>query len=414
MRWILIFFVIVYSIEPQAQDLEYVRAKSTLLSSSSMCGRGYVDKGLRKASKVIAKEFGAIGLKPVSDNYKQVFTHEVNTFPSKMKVEVDGRRLEPGVEFLIEANSPSLKGEYKTVLVSAEKLIAKEEVPSAFEDCVIVIELSGDESKEVHALAFELRSQLRMTHPVIWSSEDKLTWSVGTTQLPYPLIEMRAGIMKEGSVVSFDICAKQKAEFKSENLIGMVEGTAYPDSFVVFTAHYDHLGKMGDDAIFNGANDNASGTAFILSLAKHYVSQPAEYSCVFIAFAGEEAGLVGSKYFVDHPLLELDRIRFLINLDLMGSGIDGITVVNAPAVQKEFDLMHSINDEQGYLPQIKSRKQAANSDHYYFAEQGVPAIFIYALGGSTAYHDIFDVSANLTFDEYEDIFRLLTDLVAKF
>lgn len=417
MRNALVFILICVSHWSSAQDLDYVREQAARLSAPSMSGRGYVDKGVERAADLLAKEFSALGLEPLSTAYRQVFEHDVNTFPGDMLIRVGEKVLVPGEDFLVEPNSPKIKGRYKAVVVDGKEFASQDGPQKLFDpckNCVFVIEMSGIESKEIRAQAYKMRMLLRMTQPVIWSSNEKLTWSVGGSQLPHPLIEMRSGLVKDGDEVVFDICAKLKRKFKSENVIGAIQGTVYPDSFVVFTAHYDHLGMMGDDATFFGANDNASGTAFLLSLAKHYAAQPAAYTTVFIAFAAEEAGLVGSKYFVDHPLIDLDHIRFLINMDLMGSGIDGITVVNAPAVPLEFQKLQDINEAEGYLPLIKSRKQTANSDHYYFAEQGVPAVFIYALGGSTAYHDIYDVNANLTFDEYEDIFRLLTDLVAKF
>ena len=118
----------------------------------------------------------------------------------------------------------------------------------------------------------------------------------------------------------------------------MVKGTAQPDSFIFITAHYDHLGGMGKDTYFPGANDNASGDALLLSLAKYYVAHPAKYSIGFILFAGEEAGLVGSKYYTENPIVPLKNIRFLINTDLAGTGDEGITVVNATEFPNEFAL----------------------------------------------------------------------------
>jgi len=84
-----------------------------------------------------------------------------------------------------------------------------------------------------------------------------------------------------------------------------------------------------------------------------------------IAFGAEEAGLVGSKHFVEHPLFDLKQIRFLLNTDIMGSGEEGITVVNATLFKPEFEKLIELNEEGNYLPQIKSRGPAANSDHYF-------------------------------------------------
>src|SRR6185295_17501176 len=100
-------------------------------------------------------------------------------------------------------------------------------------------------------------------------------------------------------------------------------------------------------------------------------------SIVFIAFAGEEAGLIGSKYYTDHPLFPLARIKFLINLDLLGTGDDGMMVVNATEYPNQFHLLDSINSVHQFLPKLGQRGKAKNSDHYYFTEHAVPSFFFY-------------------------------------
>ena len=109
--------------------------------------------------------------------------------------------------------------------------------------------------------------------------------------------------------VDLAIESKFIRNYKSQNVVGYLEGNV-PDSCVVVVAHYDHLGMMGDSTVFCGANDNASGVALLLSLAKHYAVHKPKYSILFIAFGGEEIGLIGSKYFVDNPLVPLSSIKF--------------------------------------------------------------------------------------------------------
>jgi Zn-dependent M28 family amino/carboxypeptidase len=210
---------------------------------------------------------------------------------------------------------------------------------------------------------------------------------------------------------SIDIHSKLDPAAKSANVMGMVRGTEVPDSFIVFTAHYDHLGKMGWDATFPGASDNASGTACMEWLAAHYARNPQRYSMLFIAFSGEEAGLKGSSYSVAHPLVPLERMRFLVNLDIMGNAQDGVTVVNATEHPQEFSLLESLNKKSAYLPQIRSRGKAANSDHYPFSEAGVPAFFLYSNGGAGYYHDIFDKPATLALTNIDKVLKLLMDFV---
>jgi Zn-dependent M28 family amino/carboxypeptidase len=164
---------------------------------------------------------------------------------------------------------------------------------------------------------------------------------------------------------------------------------------------------MGKDTYFPGANDNASGVSLLMNLAHYYASHPQRYSIGFILFAGEEAGLIGSKYFTENPLVPLKNIRFLLNTDLAGTGEEGITVVNATEYPKEFELLKSINNENKLLAAVNARGKAANSDHYFFSEKGVPAFFFYTLGGIKAYHDVFDKAATLPLNEHEDLFKLI-------
>lgn len=170
---------------------------------------------------------------------------------------------------------------------------------------------------------------------------------------------------------------------------------------------------MGNKTFFPGANDNASGVAMLLSLAEYFTKQENRqpYSILFIAFAGEEAGLQGSKYYTEHPLLPLSKIRFLINLDLLGTGDEGIMVVNATEFERDFSILQSINDTAKYVSNVGKRGKAKNSDHYYFSEKGVPAFFIYTLGGVTWYHDVMDKSETLPLTKYNNVFQLLKSFI---
>ena len=185
------------------------------------------------------------------------------------------------------------------------------------------------------------------------------------------------------------------------------------DSLIVFTAHFDHLGRMGE-ALFPGASDNASGTAMVLDIAEHYSKSIPEYDTYFIFFSGEEAGLIGSRYFVENPVFDLKKIKFLINLDLMGSAAKGITAVNGRLHEEEMKRMAKINTERNLIPKLKLRGKAANSDHYWFSERGVPAIFIYTEGNAKAYHDVYDTPENLDWANYEEVFTLLVEFVKTF
>jgi Zn-dependent M28 family amino/carboxypeptidase len=170
---------------------------------------------------------------------------------------------------------------------------------------------------------------------------------------------------------------------------------------------------MGNKTMFPGGNDNASGTSMLLNLMQ-YFSNPANkppFTLVFISFAAEEAGLLGSEYYTEHPTKDLSKIKFLLNLDLMGTGDDGIMVVNGSVYEKEFTVLEKINAEQKLLKTIGKRGKAQNSDHYYFTEKGVPSFFLYTTGGRTAYHDIYDDGPGLPLTKFKEVFTLISTFI---
>ncbi|MFA9213478.1 MAG: M28 family metallopeptidase, partial [Candidatus Methylacidiphilales bacterium] len=173
-------------------------------------------------------------------------------------------------------------------------------------------------------------------------------------------------------------------------------------------AHYDHLGKFGP-AIFPGANDNASGIAMMLDLANNIVKNPLDFSVLFIAFAGEEAGLLGSYFYTENALVPLNKMALLINLDLMATGDKGLTAVNATEFPDEFKLLQNVNEQGSYLPTINPRGKAANSDHYYFTEAGVKSFFFYLMGDYHFYHDIDDKASAVTLSKYNEAYQLVYD-----
>lgn len=98
----------------------------------------------------------------------------------------------------------------------------------------------------------------------------------------------------------------------------------------------------------------------------------------------------------------------------MGGGEDGITVVNGKEQQKIMQLLHKINEEKGLLKTIKERSNAPNSDHYFFAEAGVPAIFIYTMGAYKHYHDLHDQGKNLELTAFEQVFTTIIELINRY
>ncbi len=397
------------------QDKEYAIKVIDTLASPAMHGRGYVENGEKKAARFIAGEFKSFGLKNFNSSYFQTFNFPVNTFPGQMEVKINSRELNPGDDYLVWPYSPGFKMKGKAIYLNQQELMDARKIlyrAGKHKKAALVADLSGFTEANEKIQVIENLQTVAMTlenHPVIWVTNDKLTWSQAGHKSKIPIVQVKKSALKEViREVNLHIENKYYEQYQSQNVIGYLPGKNR-DSLLVITAHYDHLGRMGEETYFPGANDNASGVAMMLNLARHFAGQPEKpaYDMVFIAFGAEEAGLIGSRYFVDNPLFDLDKIKFLINLDLAGTGDDGITVVNATVFPQKFEQLENLNRQYTLLTQVKKRGEACNSDHCFFFRAGVPCFYIYTLGGITAYHDIYDKAETLPLTEFNDYFTLL-------
>lgn len=213
---------------------------------------------------------------------------------------------------------------------------------------------------------------------------------------------------------------------RSENVVGLLEGSdpRLKDEVVVLTAHYDHVGiHPATGEIYNGADDDGSGTSMILELAEAFVTNPKKpaRSILFMTVAGEEKGLLGSSYYASHPLLPLERTIANINMDMIGRidkkheqsdpyvyviGSDKIStqldsllqVANRTTVQLSLD--YEYNDDND--PNQFYRR----SDHYNFARNGIPIIFFFT-GVHEDYHRPTDTVEKIEFDRMVQIGRLM-------
>ena len=404
-----------------AQDMDYAHEVLNKLCSDELAGRGYVEDGDNAAAYYIEQELKAHDLFAWDFNYYQSFTMPVNSFSDKIELAVDRKVLKVGTDFHIEADAPSIRGKFELMYVDKLPQIAPSgrvvDSTASYKGFVVLDDTLISQLPPPIRMALLKGFKKAGAKGIIRLSDTKLTWTVAKQQAPIPqFIVSRDAWISGAKSIDVNVKADFDKKHRTQNVVAYIEGSEEPEKFLVFTAHYDHLGKMGKDVIFRGANDNASGVTMLLNLAKHYAkpeNQP-KHSIVFIAFAGEEAGLLGSMHYVQNPIFPLKDIEFLINLDILGTGDEGITVVNGAVHTKEFELLSKINEERDYLVKVKKRGKAAISDHYPFSEAGVPCFYIYTMGGIQAYHDVYDVPETLPLTEFEDIFRLLTDFIATY
>ncbi|MFO7656567.1 MAG: M28 family metallopeptidase [Bacteroidales bacterium] len=408
-----------------SQDVEYAGKIIETLSSPAFHGRGYVNKGLEVSAGYIQKEFENTGLQPLFEGYSQWFNMPVNTFPGKLSLCLDSICMQPGIEFLADPASPALSGTYEFITIARSTLFRQRKLNKKLTEAAgkfIVIDQPENENNPgydaehinqlIKILKYDPRLQIA---GVIELTDKKLSWNVSTGLAPRPSFLVKTASWPFGAEsVKLELENRFFNEYPASNLAGFVQGTLIPDSFLLITAHYDHLGRMGNDCYFPGANDNASGVAVLLDLAKYYAKNKPDYSIIFVAFAGEEAGLLGSDYFVKNTPIDLKKIKFLINLDLAGNGEDGLAVVNGSVHTGQFRKIAEINHASGYFPMVKARGEACNSDHCPFHKAEVPCFFIYTMGGTGAYHDLNDDYSSLSLSRYDALFNLITAFIGSF
>lgn len=404
--WLFSFLI---SLQCFAQT-ERVKSFTQKLCSPEFHGRGYVNGGDSIAAEFIAKTFQELGLKPVNKSYFQRFSFPVHTFPGAMSVTLNNRNLTPGIHFLVDPSCAKGNSTSEFQTLSLRDLYAGQIDFSKISRSKVFlwknVNYGGDTIKKI---SLSLHKIAKFA-PVVEVVNTKFTWSVSDEAYAFPFIQVQDSVFKDAKEISYSIDAKT-IQHQARNVMGFLPAKKKSKKTIVITAHYDHLGRMGQATYFPGANDNASGNAMLLALAEKFKASPLKkYNILFIAFAGEEAGLLGSHYMVEHPVIPLKSIRFLLNLDIMGSGEEGITVVNSTLFPKEFDRLTALNEHSKFLTQIKKRGPAANSDHYFFTEAGVPALYIYTMGPNKNYHDVFDKYEALSFQA----FGPLSDLLEQF
>lgn len=191
------------------------------------------------------------------------------------------------------------------------------------------------------------------------------------------------------------------------NVAGFVRGWNDPETWIVVTAHYDHEGVQNGQ-IFNGADDNASGTAALFELARLLRDHPPRHSVMFVALDGEESGLLGARAFVEDAPIPLENIALNLNLDMVSRGDNGILwVVGTRLYPDLIPLMDALPQQAGVErrygyddPAVRGRNNWVNlSDQAAFHAQGVPFLF-FSVDDHADYHRPSDDADLINVDWY--------------
>jgi Zn-dependent M28 family amino/carboxypeptidase len=248
-----------------------------------------------------------------------------------------------------------------------------------------------------------------------WTSPIKFYKAYGEKVVDKPIVWTTPEAIEGVQSVRLDVDNEFLPGYGLFNVIAKVSGDRH-DSCYVFTAHYDHLGNLGRKVFYAGANDNASGTAALVTLAAYYAKNRPEYDVYFLSFSGEDANLRGSEFFANNPIVPLEQIKYLFNLDMIGDNNPVQYCEVSDTGMRGFALFEQINAEANYFQALNRGELAANSDHYPFATRGVPCIFLENEEGDAFrwYHTIFDNWEHAVFDSYAPVFKLVTDFIERY
>ena len=217
---------------------------------------------------------------------------------------------------------------------------------------------------------------------------------------------------------------KKNKIIRGENVLGYIKGTDLKDELIIITAHYDHLGKH-DTLLFNGADDDGSGTVAIMEIAEAFMlakrdGKGPRRSILIMPVSGEEKGLLGSKYYTDNPVFPLRKTIANLNIDMIGRidnmHIDGnyVYLIGSDMLSKELhNISEKINKkyiglelDYTYNTEDDPHRYYYRSDHYNFAKNNIPVIF-YFNGVHEDYHKTTDTIEKIDFNKIEKITRFV-------
>ena len=412
--------------------VENLKHNIGFLADDKLEGRRAGTNGEKIAAEFIVDQYKAAGLVPKGDNSTYLQSFEIK----------DGKQINKATLFMVNGKELKLQEDYFPLAFSANASVA--EIPVAtslsergapwFRD----IEAAMDENRDnPHFDIYEyikkeagIAAGKGATALILFNSDKdsngiEFNRRDNSTALAIPVIYLtrqgRETYLKDASAI-YDIRLKVdigEGKRTGHNVIGYINNNAA--STVIIGAHYDHLGygedgnsmlRGGPKQIHNGADDNASGTAALIELSRLLSQSKAKNNnYLFIAFSGEELGLFGSKYFTEHPTIDISSVNYMINMDMVGRLSDsaktltvggyGTSPVWSEVLYARRKLPFSIKvDSSGTGP----------SDHTSFYRKGIPVLFFFT-GLHHDYHKPSDDADKINYTGELQIIKYIAELV---
>lgn len=456
-----------FSITPEAQTaMDTISASSlrghlSFIASDLLEGRDTPSRGLDIAAEYIAAQFRRAGLEPVGDdgyfqtaNWKMIERNlegfELKISSGESVVRIDRSRVTVALDSALDLNQTGLyKIDYKDqaslASLTSEQLQGK----------VVIAEIADprreDRSRraELSRMRSEFMSRMNAAKVALILSIDRQSREgsgAGTVRLidpenptarrlapGYPMITVHGpdairffDSLKPGpasATVSLRLAAPAEKTVKLRNVVGLLHGSdpSLKDTYVLVTAHYDHIGMregMPGDNIFNGANDDGSGTVSVIEIATALstLKRKPKRSILFMAVFGEEKGLLGSRYYGRHPIFPIEKTIANINLEQVGrtDTSEGPQVGTASLTGFDYSDVGMILKEAGEMTGIKVYKHERNSDAFFgrsdnqaLADQGVPAHTLCTAFEFADYHGAGDHWEKIDYDNMARINRMV-------
>ncbi len=450
-----------------APSEEYFKETVKELSSAEYWGRSNYMNGTIKAGEFILQELESLGVGPVPADvvekawegkerprlhslqpefkslitpcdarrwegapesrlaYMQHFNFPLNTQRGAVELVVDGDTLSHTIQYTLKEFSPTFKGELDVVYLD-NKYVTPDKFCSylnsgAFRDKAVVV----DWDRFVETMYTYPGIEVYKTYFVPMDKVGALICKGEGDLFPYfksrnhfntpmPVFMVDSSFPKDAKRVAINVEAEM-IDNDAHNIIAYIPGSKYPDKHFIIGCHYDHLGICGKE-IFYGAHDNASGTAMLLNLIRHFKANQPEYSIVFTFFDAEENNLLGAFFYADNPILPLENIQYFVELDMIGDNGNNINCQVSESGVAGLEKMKQINStfEKPFTDLI-CHPLDDYADHYPFALKGVPAMYIEVDGDSNKYyHSPRDNWENFHSDNYRRIFDLVTTFVEEY
>jgi hypothetical protein len=443
-----------------AHDL---RAKIAILAHDSMMGRDTPSPGLERAAAYVAGEFRRLGLRPAGElgTYVQRFgvsRWTVDTGSSSLELAAGGARAKVGFGREVRVIGGDVSGKPiggGAVLVAGPLTPAVTASPRLRGRIVILAPdfeqpLSFDLGERVDEIAAGARAVILLsnrdfttfTRRIDTSLEPRLTPDFRDGEGGAPVLELhesalgpvaRAAALDLSSLRALDTAVVQELpglrvdlrivrhyleRAAAPNLAAVLEGRDHRlrGEYVVISAHLDHVGVRPGraDSIFNGADDNASGVAGLLEMAEAFSRPEArpDRSLLFLVPSGEEKGLWGSAYYVQHPTVPLSAVVADLNMDLVGRNWADSVIVTGPDMSSLGETLRRVSAAH---PELRMAPLADRwpeerifyrSDHYNFAVKGVPVLF-FTSGTHSDYHQPTDAADRIDTEKASRLVRLV-------